>query len=527
MLFRNLSVVGIAVVTSLQVAAQTESSLLQKAAAFYDKAQCEEAIDAYETVLLSRTASNDDKNLAHFRIGYCSYNLGNYEKAATEFKTVLEKQPDEDEARLKYAESLFATEEFEESITQALKVKEADYVNDSKLLAARAYIEIQDSEKALAVLKGLNQTSPEMAPIIDFWKGLAYFQSFNETAATQSFMRAKQNSPEDLWTKSAATNWLTTLQDSKRDFHARAGISYGTDSNLAQLTYRASKNSSPDTSYYVSDSYLSGDLYFSTKAYRFGKVSMTPSIYATGLNYSKSSNKSYNPSSVTADLTTTYPSSYKWTYRTSLNYTDSRYNGAYYHNYLGVSAAALYAVSKRISASATLSYTSTIGNDQGQTVGPTFGIDGDNSMFYWLANVSYSTTTGTSATYVVNNGTASVASGATFSNYNTLSAKVGAGRVLFWDLDLLVTLTTSTTNYAKEPVPPPSAFSTEQRVDTSTVIQASLSKTLIERRMTATLSVSSTKNSSSGYQGLVYTSGVSPDYNYDRNQASLYLSYGF
>lgn len=524
---QNSNLIKLAIASLTFVALYTEKGFSatqqEKAEQAYNNGQCEKAVQLYKSLRETGKLSDKDKDMATFRIAYCSYNLGATAEAAEEFESILRKYPEEDEARLRYAESLMAEEQYEEAIKQATMVKDQQFFTDAQLLIARSYIELQDVDKAMPALDAVAKDS-SMEAVVQFWRGLAYFQTYDETAAENAFRKSAKNSPQDYWTKSASINWLKTLADSKRWVHARAGAAYGYDSNVAQYTYKTSRTSSPDRSYYVGDQYWAYDALLSAKAFRFSKFSLVPSLSWSLQKYADATNKSYNSSTLTEDLTMTYAASYKWTLRSSLSYTDFKYDNSFYRSYLSAKVSAFYALSKRASAYATLEDRVIGGGGGANSLGPTVGLEGDTDYFYWLASVGYANQTGKKAVYSSSSG--SVTSGTLGNSYSSMTVRGGLGKVLPWGFDLLGMASYSLTSYAKEDIPSSAAYSTDKRQDKSWTLQATLSKALIERRLTLIGSYSYTKTSSEGFQGLSYTSG-SPDYNVDRSLASVYLSYGF
>ena len=502
-------------------------ALLDKAGALYDKGDCEAASGAYQRVRSSGTASKDELDLAGFRIGYCAYSLGDYENAIVEFRAIVSRHPDEDEARLRLAEALYATESFEESAATALAVKDKDLVVAARIVAAQSLIEMQQAQKALATLREVSTKDPATDSIVDFWRGLAYFQLFDERGAEVALKRAMRTANDGLWTKTAAENWLKTVADSKRWIHARAGLSRGFDTNLSQVTYRDSRTSSADSKYYTWDTYNAVDLSVSTKALRSDRVLFVPSISGSALAYSNSGNKSYNPTIFGANLTTTYSASYRWTHRSALSYSTALYNNTRYLDYASATYSAIYGLSKSSTLYAGAGVTAGIGDYPSTTYAPSIGAEGNLYPLYWLVNLSYSLAQGNKAKYTTVSNSTSVTSGSTFSNYDTQTLRAGLGSVLPGDLDLLGQVVLTNTSYGDESVPSTAAYSTDKRKDSSWSLQATLSRSIIERRMTIAANVSYFKQTSSGYQGLSYTTGASPDYNFSRTQGSVYLSYGF
>lgn len=510
-----------------QTAVDTASPILEKANRLYDQGNCEDATRLFRSFRDQRPIKPEDRDLASFRIAYCAYTAGDFETARDEFANLLARRPDEDEARLRYAETLFALERFEDSVANALKVEDESFYPAARILAARGYLEIQRADLALNALKEALDKDKTLDPVVEFWRGLAHFQMFNEGSAEQSFRHAIRASPTELWTKSASQNWLETLSDSRRPVHARLGVAYGADSNLAQVTYRESAAGGPLSKYYVYDTYQAYDASISAKPIRAGKVAMVPSVSAFVQNYSQSANSSYNPQSYTADLTATYAPNYRMTYRGSLTYTDSKYNWQTYQDYLTANLSTIYGLSKHSTAHFSLGVTEIVNRTSAWIYNPSIGAEGDTSEFYWLASLGYSIASGETANFVVNSSVATLASGIVASNYTSLVGSAGIGRVLPWSLDFLLKGTATQTKYAQENIPTGTAYSSSPRSDMILQVQATLSKTIIERRMTFTASYSYSNTTSSGFQGMEYSNGVSPDYNIWRYLASAYLSYGF
>jgi predicted negative regulator of RcsB-dependent stress response len=512
---------GVLAAVSFANAADENTTALDGANQLYDSGNCDKAVPMYQEIRKQANISADQKDIATFRIGYCAYSDGDFKTALTEFGAVIAAHPDEDEARLHYAESLQATQQYHESVVHALKVHDEDLYVSARLVAAQSLIEMQQAQKAITALKDASGKDTSLDPVVDFWRGMAYFQMFDEQAAETAFKRSYTSSNDKLWTRSASENWLKTLAESKSWVHFRAGATYGYDSDLTQLTYQDAPMAPPNSGYYIGDSFTAYDLSLSTKTFHSDRVTLSPSISTYGLYYSNPTNKAYNPTTYTANLAATYMANYRWTHRLSLSYTDSLYNNNHYLDYLAANYAAIYGISKNATAHAGLSVTHAVGDYPGWTYAPTIGAEGDMQPFYWLANVTYTQVTGDKAVYVNSGGSESVSTGSTFSNYTSETYRAGLGSVLPGDFDLLAEVTWTDTTFATETVPQSAAFALGQRKDHALSLQAVLSRSLIERRMTLNAS-------SQGYQGLVYTSeGISPSYTYVRSLASLYLSYGF
>lgn len=511
---------------SLAQAADANKTL-EAANAAYDQGKCDKAITLYSEIRDSKGISEENRDVVTFRRGYCAYNLGNLELAKSEFLEVLKKYPDEDEARLRYAEVLFADEDFHGTIANSKRIRDPNLAKEARILMARAYIEIQEARSALLVLKKLDDKDPNLAPIIGFWRGVAYFQLFEYTAAENEFRRTMNASSPDLWTRTAAENWLSTVDDSQNWVHPRLGVTYGYDDNIGQYTYKSSATASPDKSYYVGDGFLAYDLYVSSRPFHVDKATIIPSLSTYIQKYNNSGNQSYNYTSTGADVTATIPADFRWTTRAGVSFSDAKYNNVFYHNYLGANGAIIYGISKTMSAYASASVSKAVGGNESTTFGPSVGINGDATDFYWLGNLSYSSTNGVKAVYTTSGTTTSVTSGSTFSSYQSTSIKAGIGTILPFEFDLLGTVLLTNTTYGKEDVPSGAAFSTSQRTDSSWTAQVNLSRSIIARRMTFIASYSYTNNTSNGYQGLSYTNGYSPDYNITRSLVSANLSYGF
>ncbi len=86
--------------------AQEAEDKFTKADALYGQGDCKSAIVEYQNVLKQKNNLEDKKKIL-FRSSYCQYILGEFAKSEKGFETYLKKIPDHQEARVRYAQSLF------------------------------------------------------------------------------------------------------------------------------------------------------------------------------------------------------------------------------------------------------------------------------------------------------------------------------------------------------------------------------------------------------------------------------------
>lgn len=525
----NKQVLSFLLLTSLASFGFAQSeNLLTKADEAYGDGSCDKAISLYDQVRQQPNATSDSKDLSTFRIAYCHYSAGNIDGALTEFDAFLRRQPDSDEARLRYAETLLSKEKYDEALENAKRITDPKHKLEARLVIARAYLETQETDKAIKELKIPTGTNPDLDPVVEYWRGVAYLQAFNLNSAESSFNSTIKMASENHWTKSAAESWLQNIEDSRVWIHPRVGLSYGSDTNIAGVLYKTTRNDAPDSSTAVKDTYTSADATLTSMPLRIGKNTFTPSISGYSLKYGKADNKSYNNSSYSVDLTALFPLTYRWNLTANASYSDLSYNNKHYLYYSNVGLGTVFAFTKTLSANLSYKNTKAIGDYPSVTNTATLGLGGETSYFYWLTSYSTATASADNPTYTQSAGVFSVSAGSSFSNYTANTMTLGIGRVLPYSFDIYFQAASTNTQYVDERVPPVNAaYVTMPRKDTTTVYQLNLSRAIIERRLTATLSYSSTKNVSEGYQGLMYSSGSSADYNYAKTQTSIYLAYGY
>lgn len=101
-------------------------------------------------------ADYPDDPLPHFSLGLMWVHVQTWQKAADEFKIVLEVDPNHPRARIEMARSLAESQKFDEAIIHfKLCLKVAEIEHEAKLGLARCYLPIGDREAARGILKEL------------------------------------------------------------------------------------------------------------------------------------------------------------------------------------------------------------------------------------------------------------------------------------------------------------------------------------------------------------------------------------
>ena len=508
--------------TSTAQSAAREHAQIVAANDAYDHGDCAGAIQRYRLLIKSKRLSNNEREDAVYRLSNCYAQTSEPEKAAAGFRYLLRKYPAQDDARLHLAEALLAQKKIDEAIAEAQKIKDPAQISEAKLLIARAQIEANDEEKALKTLQELQKQNPGWTPYVEYWRGVAYFQIFDESAAQQAFQRSARNSNQELWTRSASENWLSHLRDDRQWVHARMTLGFGVDTNVAQLRYRTSATGEVDSGTDLQDGFKELDLTISTKPFHLGKMSLTPSFTHTGQYYNTYS--AYNPQSLGFQVAASQPQSQWWTFHGSLAWSDSRYNWIYSQDYLTLNLSEAYGITRKTTTHLGLAITRQVQSHPAWSIGPSMGYESEFEKFYWLAGISYTLTSGESAVIANSSSGWTTTSGTLASSYKALNLRVGAGRTVE-GFDLFAQTAFTLTSYAKEIVPAGAAFSDEARVDKNYWLQLSASHSIVEKSLTASLSYSYTLNFSDGFQGTLYTTGSSPDYTYRRGLASLLFTY--
>jgi tetratricopeptide (TPR) repeat protein len=490
----------------------TARYLLNRGNHFYGLGDCTKSVHFYEKILQSKTNVDEEtRTESLFRAGYCYTQLEHYEDAENRFEEFLKIEPENEEARMKYMEVLFAQNKHRDVIEAGNLISSPSYLASAHLMMAQSHLQLEENDEAIASLNAIPK-SPDWDPVVSYWRGVAYFNSFDDSSAIRSFIDSRKRSRPSLWTRTASENWLQSIKESRRFLRGQIDLGYLYDGNLGQSTYKNSGETIAEgpASYTKDQAYTLG-LRLETRPLGGRRFFLVPSLSYLSSFYREQ--KTYSSEAITAQLTAAQVLNSKFSLRESVSFLDSRYQYRY---------SPTAALSFNLSGGLTKQIRTrpaTIRNLSGGTFLTT-------GSLYWTASVNASTAKGEAATYVASTSTApyELSSGVTGSNYTSEAFTLGMGTHLFWGMDGFLQYTYTGTQYAAEVLPSGAAETDEARRDLDRTWQISLSRALVEKRLTLNLIYSRTTHRSVGFQGLLYsTDGASPNYNYSRNQAQLVL----
>lgn len=222
--------------------AEADPELLKKADAFYQAGNCIGAVNAYRDIYYQQHPSPADRDLVIFRTSYCYLQLGQTEAAAKGFQDIVDRYPQNDEARLRLAQALFQLRRAATARDHALLVEAEPLRAEATLLAAQADLELGDYQLAFNRLNRA-QVNADWKPIFLYWLGIAKFRIGNSKQAEAYFRMANNLSPPGLWVKKESVNWIDQIHGGERTLHGSLTFGYFIDSNVAQQSVLTTNNS--------------------------------------------------------------------------------------------------------------------------------------------------------------------------------------------------------------------------------------------------------------------------------------------
>lgn len=543
------------------LAAEVNSNLAS-ADSLYQKGDCAGAIRLYEMLSKNSKVSAEDQSLSQFRSAYCHLSLGDDSDAEKGFSEYLKKHPENDEARLKYAQSLYNQEKNEKAHKEAKAVQSDSFQMEAKVLAARATLADGKAEAALSELQEIGNEG-DWGPVVFYWQGVAYLNLDNEDKAEEFFKKAKNSAPSDHWVKNDAEYKLEGIRENQRRFHFSLSGGYLFDGNVAQSggymsmggpangpeggptngpqpggTGSTNKpppgepgsipgSSTQTTSYTIDRGYM-GSLDLTLTPIRVGpkfQLLVGGDAYATFYQ----SQTSYNYETINARIEADYKASSAWKFFLASNYLDTRYYYAFYQDYLVVTPGITWNISNRITAYLTVPVTWYMVARPATLVGPSLSFQYQPFGFWSITlGGSYLNAKGQAAVYSTTQPT-TVDSGTAFSRYSTYGGFLSTKFYLPFGFELFAQCSLYRTSYALESPPPPPgqpATQVDARSDLMWSAQASLSRDIIAKIVSLSLSFTYTSNNSTGYQGLG-SGGSVPIDSYTRPYALLTLAIAY
>ena len=486
----------------------------------YQAGNCAQAIALYEDILKSSASTAEQKNTAEFRTAYCHYTLGESELAERHFQKYLKVFPKDEEARLRYAESLFQQGKWTRVIQNSAQTRGSWSKNEIELLTGRSYLEMKEPEIAISHFSQV-QAQGQLQSQTQYWWAVAEYQRGNKIVAKSHFEKATQNQQAPEWIRSYANDWMRQI---KRDLRLTQGsitlgyfydgnLSYTSTQNVNSLTGQPQVYSPNPSSYITDHGILIGGKFYGTLKESF-PWSLTYSL-DTSLPY-YSNNPSYNNETVGAGLALNYTKSSKLKYGFDVHYLDSRYKYQYYQDFLTLTPSLTWSPSPKWNIYVSAPYTLYLLTRNLSLVSPSVSVKFQAYGPLTLsAGVNFTQASGTAATYA-NANPSYVSTGTMFSNYSNLGSYLGLGLQLpkgfYWSAQAGI----YKTNYKAESVPltvgqTASAPRSDQLISYST----DLYYELINDKLSFDLSYSHYNNSSSGFQGIAYSTTMST-YNYQR-----------
>lgn len=512
-----------------EASAVTISEALAKANAFYDKSDCASAISAYKKIYSNILLTADDKDLITFRSSYCYLQNEQFLEAANGFEKIVEKFPDQDEARLRLAQALFRLRKTHLAQENAAKVTEPSLLVEASLLAAQAEIELGKPEDAIKRLNGV-KINKEWFPIFYYWVAVAYFHDGDLRSAKSYFQAAERHSPDNLWVKKEARTWLKQMGEDKW-LHGSLVLGYLMDGNLAQQSVLTTDSNGVPTesgpkqsSYYEDDAlYLGANV--SARLLNESNWSLFSSTSFSSPFYKIYSN--YNYKNISTGLSANYKITPSLAADFSTRYLDTRYGSTYAQDYLIFTAGLSGAITPNFYFHVESPFTAYIRTKHYRSYGFAASLRYAFSFATVFGGANYSKTTGPQALYYSYGTLAYVLSGSMFSNSESFSRYLGVSLNLPLDLLLTLQASSSETNYDAENLPAGTLQSSyAARQDSTKTYAVDISKVIIPEVWSIAAAYSYTSNKSIGLQGLASGGQVS-DYNYTRPYWMFTTTLGF
>jgi outer membrane protein assembly factor BamD (BamD/ComL family) len=514
--------------TSVSVwAADSSLSKLENADSLYQNGDCEKAIPLYNA-LSSSELKPAEKDRVVFRTAYCHFSLGNYSDSENGFKKYLSTHPNEEEAMLKYSQSLLYQDKYSDAENAAKKINSTNFKTDAAIVIARAEIETDNASKALTTLKPYLNNAEAL-----YWTGVANYNSDRDKEAEQNFKMAAQKADKESWVINDSNGWVTRINQEKRKFHLRLTAGILKDTNIDQSGSSGTVEQGPSgpgsskaaygNTNYTADSgqYASVDIIHNS--YTSRKLSLTTTVNATSPFYK--SNPLYNQETLSLDFSLKAIQSSTLNYGASFKYLDTFYHRVYSQDYVYITPFVSWSFASNYWFKFSIPVTSYLNNKQIKL------FSGNADLYYdptnWVSlSVGASYTKSSAPDPVLFDQGPSLGpkliSGTLSSHYNSKGGYVGATFYIGDTVSFGATGSYYVTNYTLE------QFFASQgkkaREDKLKSYQLSLTKSFIQNVLSATLSHSYTDNKSDGFPGLISGQTVTNN-TYTRGYSLLSMEY--
>ena len=495
---------------------QVSESQLKEAETSYENGNCSNAILLYSKIL-DRTKDKEILSMADFRIGYCRFAEGNYLLAKKFFGFVLQYHPDNDEARLKIAQSFLLLGDPRKSQKVAQSIRSQEFLADAAIVQARSFIELENFKAAKNALKPFVNSEAHKAEV-RFWLGVVSYNLDQDVGAKKYFHSAEKIAAPESWVKSQSDSWLRRIQGDQQKFHAQLTLGALNDSNIGQSggyiteTTFASGGYSP---YYTSDEggYASLDLIYT--AYSSRKLYLLTTLSGSSPFYLN--NPSYNLTSASLDTTLKSILSSEQLLSLSLKYLDTWYGGVYYQDYIVFTPAWIWTPTQETWLKLSSPLTSYLNNQQIYVAG--LNSDFIEDLFPETAlSLGLSLTNSTGPTVTVTQSTSdsttyTATTGTMFTHYTTIGGYLGLSHKIDADWTFAGTVSDYSTSYQLESLPT-ALLPASARRDSLISYQLQLTYVVQKQEWFVNLAYTHTQNVSSGFPGL-------PTYNYVTNYSYI------
>jgi TolA-binding protein len=495
----------------------TLSNTLANAEEAYENGDCKTAIKLYEPISQNKTLAAETQSLAVFRIAYCHYSNGEAELAEKNFRKYLKLFPKDEEARLRYAESLFQQGKWTTVIQDTQRSQGSWSKSELDLLIGRSYLELRAPETAIRYFATIPAGSA-MDATATYWRAVAHYQRGDRRAARIQFDHARQikNAPE--WIREYSNDWIRQIKQELSWLQGSLTLGYFYDGNLG-FTSSQSVNPTtgqpllyaPNESSYIKDhGFLINPRLYGTLFERH-PFSMSYELEATKPFYLN--NHSYENETLSASLSMKYILSSRLKLGLESKYLDSRYHYLYYQDFLSFNPNASFSIDRKWNVSIAIPYTLYRITRNLTLISPSVNARYQITPNLNLnAGINLSVTSGEKATYTATS-PAYVSTGTMFSNSTALGANLGMGIQLPKGFYFSAQAGIYSTKYAAESAGV--SGTAQARSDQLLLYSADLYFDWIKDSVGLDLSYSQFTNTSRGFQGIAYDTTMST-YNYKR-----------
>lgn len=486
----------------------------------YDFGDCFNAINLFNRAASRIRLSEEQKVTALFKTGYCYYNLGNDKAAQLAFYHYLRKVPDNDEARLRFSQSLYRDQKFVDSRKQAELIKDPAFLEEAWLQSVLASVSLGENKRVIDFIS-THEVSKELQPAFLYWLGVAQYNHNSLQDSRRSFQKSIEVSPADHWVRTNSPPWIEQINAELKTVRGSLTLGYIIDSNVAQqslLTVDSAEKPltiTPNKNSYINDAAYWVSARLTTQLYRDRAFTLTNTLSASSPFYQK--NRAYNNQNLSAAMDGQIRLSKRMYVGANAQFLDSRYNYKYSQNYLIFDPYMNWLPNDQLYIHADLAYTYYVSTSVGRVLNPR--VFARLVLADWVAllgGAGYSRSRGQTAYYTSYYGVPYVTSGSQFSRYSNKSLTLGATFTLPPSWSFTFTATHTWTDYESENEgQTTSAISYPNRGDKTWSLSGELSTALYKDLLYLGASSTYTANRSNGYQGSIY-GNVRSDYNFNR-----------